>query len=194
MKRRLWLFLVAALALAGCKGDEQLDKYMDAASKDRLAQISAADLVYVSLKCATPPGNLPPLDGGQVFGRSGTTVLLTIPKRSLPKLRDVTKVQSAVVWGGSEEGKRLDPGLRAQLLGALDENSEQTSSVPMIATFRSERSDLEAQLRAMGAETRTVAGRVVTLDATPEVVFSLIAMDDLVNLTRPRKLNPLFKK
>jgi hypothetical protein len=178
-------FMIAFAAL-GCNA-ATLSGRLDAGSRARLAAISGNRTVWISLTGTVPLGDLPPLDGGRVLARSGKTVLVEIPRGSLSRLAEVRHVESAVVWGDAVTGEKIEPALRRDLVRALDA-SPSPPPLTVIATFAGGATDLDARIRAAGAEPRTVAGTVATLHATPEAVFTLAQEIDLTALRRPREI------
>ena len=166
---------------------------MDASSRARLQAVPDTARVLLSLRVDPLPETPLSLEGGREVFRTANAVLVEVPRAGLSRLGSIAGVKQVAVWGGADAAGKLGPRLRRQLLEAWASASEEP--LPMIASFAPEHSgDLKAEVEAVGAHPRTVAGSVVTLDAAPEAVFGLLQVPDLLRLQKPRPTEPLGAK
>ena len=105
----------------------------------------------------------------------------------LSGLASVTGVEDAAVWGYTDDVRKIDRFLQRDLLEGWEAGNE---PVVMLAQFEENAVDLRSRLEAGGATVRTVAGPVVTLEATPTAVFDILTMPDLLLVRKPRQLTP----
>jgi len=175
---------VCVILLPGCRKVE-----LDENSRARLAVVPDDRNVLASVTCDREP-RVPPLDGGRVLGRTGNTVLVDAPRSVYRELDEMDGLVRVVVWGEGAVAGRMDPLLRTQLLEQVDQG-HLSEPISVIATFREDSADVEGRLKTAGAVPRTVAGRVVTLDAGFNAVMTVLTFEDLLTLTRPRQLRML---
>jgi|GEM_PF-1118574 len=182
------LFCVAGFG--GCKDGSDVMSLLDGPSRTRLAGISGNESLLFSVTAGHPITDLPPLgDNGKILGRSGNSVLLEMPRAALLRLEEVGGIKRATVWGDGEAARRIEPALRSRVLEALD--ADDRTPIEFLATFREAVPDLRERIAAGGANPRTVAGKVATVTAAPDAIFELMALPDLVRLSRPRVLRTL---
>ena len=183
--------LVVSLLLitAGCAASTVLTDYLDPQSMGRLNSLPGNAGVVASVTTKGEP-QLPPLSGGKVLGRADKSVLVEIPKSAVGDLGAVKGLKHATIWGSGDIAGKMDAGLRTELLEIVN-NKYYAVPVSMIATFDSKDPNTENILRNAGAEIRTVAGKVVTLDANFASALKIMSLDNLTSLTKPRQLKTL---
>jgi hypothetical protein len=177
------------LVLGGCRSGDDVTSRLDDASWKRLEALPADARVVAAVRLAAPTDTLPTFDDDvRMLALTPGGALVELPRSGLARLGE--GVGAVSVWGGEIVASKLDPRLRTALLGAW--TNEDPAPLEIIARFREDGlEDLRARLEKTGAVVRTVAGPVVTLDASPDTVFELLAWPDLLVLQQPRPLNPL---
>ncbi len=189
--RTLTILIAAALgALAGCRGGD-MERLLDQDSQQRLAALGKDARVLISLRGETQTPQVPTLGkGDRVLDHAGHSVLLDVDRATLPMLADADGVQDGTIWGGSDVIGRIDPPLRAQLLGALDKPAE-VAPLAMVGRFDASVSHVTDAIAACGGKVNSVAGGIVTLEAPARSVLRILAVPGLVELKKPNVLNPL---
>lgn len=174
--------LLGLSLLAGCRGGD-LASILDEDSLGRLAAAPADETLLVSVRAGAEPSFD---DGMRLVQRSGDTLLIEGRRDSLDRLAGLPDVTHAAVWGTGEVLRKLDPGLRGDLLQA-----EAGTTLPMLATFAPDAADIAALVAAQGATLRSSSGGVATLDADAPAVRRLLQLPELIELEKPSTLRPL---
>ncbi len=183
---------VLGLAAVGCRSADDLAGRLDAASVERLAAVPPGASVLLSLRGEAPLGELPELgEGGRTLGRRGATVLVEAARDALPHLAAAPGVVETVIWGSGEAAARLEVGLRNEVLEMLDDPARRGESLAMIATFASAAQDARASVEGLGGRPRSLTGDVMTLDASIDEAFAILALPELVKLARPAVMRPV---
>lgn len=190
---RLALY-VALASLCGCaalNSGGSFYTHLDAASETRLNQMGNQEPALVSVGLTNTQVAFPPLKGGEILGRSGATVLLTMPKGSLGDLGSISGLRRAVVWGPASYRNKMTVPFRNHLLQRLDQGLGGTPST-MLGTFSHFETDsLKAEVAGTGAAPKSVHGQVATMEADADAVFRLLALNSLTRLDVPAQLLPL---
>jgi len=185
--RHLPRFLCAAILLAsiGCGRDRATREHTDAASRERLEGIADTEDVLVSVRTSNPEAALPV---GRELLRVEGALLGEVPRKELDSLADIPGLSSISVWGTDATLSKAGPRFREEILTAWVEAPEEP--LPLLVQIRPGAPDIRGDLEACGAQTRTVAGEVVTVDATPEAVFCILQMETVTRISAPRALTP----
>jgi hypothetical protein len=190
VRNALVLGIFPFLCLVGCqKGTPSLADQMDPASTARLNSLGEDQMVVLSCRVTEMPD--PPPDLGRDSKQLASTdkaVLLQIPKSEMGKVAKLSGLESVTVWGDAEILQKLDPRLRRDLLNAIGEPS--TEDMGLMVRLKEETPGIEEKLTACGCRTRTVAGRVVTVDASPSAVLCALQIPELAAISAPRPLSP----
>lgn len=180
--------LLFAFVVAGCQSEPGLSQKLDAASTTRLAAVSASDKVLVAVHLHPLPQPMPGLvEGARELVRVTDAALIELPREALDTWSP-PGLERAAVWGSAESLGKLDGTMRRNLLEAWVTAPGEPMS--LIARFLREATGIEESVTGCGATSRTVAGPIATIDATPEAVLCLMARDDVVGLSSPRPLRP----
>ena len=192
---RLFLALSCLLALASCKPGEirdELAKFTDEASLARLEAVPSESRILLSVEGHEAMGELPDLgEGGRNLGSFDKTYLLEIPWVVIPDLTATPGLKSIVVWGSADYVTRMDARLRLTMLSRVSGDELRNSPMEVVARFNGDVLDLRHSLEKLGAEPRSVNAGVVTMDATVDVLFEILARPDLVSLAKPILQRPL---
>lgn len=191
----LVLVLSCLLVFVGCKPGEGLDglaKVTDEASLKRLATVPADSMVLLSIQGHEAMGDLPDLgEGGRRLSSFDQTYLVEVSHSMLLDLAATPGLKAIVVWGSGGLTSALDSRLRLTMLSRVSGDELRDTPLEVVARFSGDGLDLRHSLEKMGANPRSVNAGVVTMDATVDVLFEILARPDLVSLTKPVLQKPL---
>ncbi len=186
-------FMLAGIGLivlaAGCGSGPEVVSMMDQASRERLEAIPLTTTIVLSCRGDSLAGDLGIPTYVHELARTPDAVLVEVLHRDLSRLDTVGGIRRAAVWGPAGALARLGPDLRTRVLAAWAVIPEEP--LTLLAVFGGPGDGLRAELTTAGADVRTVAGPVVTLAATPETIFRILALPGLVRLQAPRRVEPL---
>lgn len=185
----LGLLLVPSLLILGCRGSSSITEQMDSASTARLNELGEDAMVVLSCRVTEVPESPPDMGkGAKELARTDHAVLLQIPKSELNQVGKLSGLESVTVWG--EEGvlQKLDPRLKRQLLAAI--GGSETGDLALMVRMHEEVTDIKEKLAACGCQARTVAGRVITVDAPPSAVLCALQIPELAAISAPRPVTP----
>ena len=191
----LALVLTSLLALGSCKpgdGLKELARFTDEASLERLAEVPADSMVLLSVQGHDAMGDLPDLgEGGRRLSSFDKTYLVNVPRAVIPDLAAIPGLKAIVVWGSGDMVSRLGARLRLTMLTRVSGDQLRNTPLEVVARFSGDILDLRHKLEKLGANPRSVNAGVVTMDATVDVLFEILARPDLVSLTKPVLQKPL---
>lgn len=192
-KGKILLLTGLLVFLTGCndKLPGDLAGLADQKSLDRFAALPGDSDLLLCLQAEKTLGKLPNLGPeGEQLGRFGPCTLLKVNRDIVPDLAKVEGLNSMVLWGDAQVVTKLDPMLRSTLLAEMAQPHWRESVHPIIGTFDDDSADLKTTLVAAGANVRSVTGGIATFDATSEVIFDILAWDNLRQLKKPTLLRP----
>jgi hypothetical protein len=194
----LCLALLALTNLGGCKPGEGLDvltEVTDEASLQRLAAVPADSMVLLSVQGHEAMGELPDLgEGGRRLSSFDKTYLVEVARPVILDLAATPGLKAIVVWGGSDLTTGLDSRLRLTMLSRVSGDELRDTPLAVVARFSGDGLDLRHSLEKLGANPRSVNAGVVTMDATVDVLFEILARPDLMSLSKPVLQKPLQSK
>jgi len=189
------LALPVLLSLPACKagkGLEKLTEVTDETSLERLAAMPADSKVLLSLQGHEAMEGVPDLgEEGRRLSSFGKAYLVEVPRALVLDLAETPGLKSIVVWGDAGIVQGLDTRLRLTMLSRVSGDELRQTPVTAVARFEGDGLDLRHSLEKMGARTRSVNAGVVTLDATVDVLFDILARSDLVSMAKPILQKPL---
>ena len=189
------LLFTALLALCSCKPGEvrdELAKFTDEASLARLAAVPPGSSVLLSVQGHEAMGDLPDLgEGGRKLGSFDKTYLVEVPVAVISDLLATPGLKAIVIWGSGEIVAGMDARLRLTMLSRVSGSELRHTPLEVIARFSGDALDLRHSLEKMGADPRSVNAEVVTMNATVDVLFDVLARPDLVSLAKPVLQKPL---
>jgi hypothetical protein len=188
VRRSLILVTPALIVVAGCSSRSDIHDRFDPPSLVRLNAIPDGGTVVVSCRLQEVPGRLTLGDEATELARTGSSILVQIPKAKLADLGKLPGVQLASVWGEAKSIQKLDPRLLPTLLGAWENPSPNRLS--LLVRFAPGTDGAREKLEAQGVGVRTVAGAVVTVDADPEAVLRMLDIPEIQSVFAPRELAP----
>ncbi len=192
-KSKTLLLLGLLVLLTGCNDNlsDELAGLADQKSLDRYAALPADAHLLLCLKAESVLGKLPNLDpDGQQLGRFGPCTLVSVSRDKLPALAEVEGLKSVILWGDATVVGKLDPMLRSTLLSEMAQPHWRETVQPVIGTFDEDSAGLKEALVAAGAHPRSVTAGIVTFDATCEVLFDILAWDNVRQLKQPTLMRP----
>jgi hypothetical protein len=189
-KSRLLILPAMLLLLTAC--NDKLAGLADEKSQQRYDALPADSGLLLALQADGKLGDLPNLgEKGRQLGRTGSTALVEVSRDMLPALAEVEGVTGFVLWGDEKATGKLDPLLRDALLKGMAQPDWRATQHDLIGTFDDTGVDLEQSLVEAGAVPGSVSGGIVTFTATSEVIFDLLARDDLRQLKNPSLQHPM---
>ncbi len=196
MKFKSGVLVLGALLvfLAACNDNlpTELAGLADQKSLDRLATLPGDADLLLALQSAGILGKLPHLGSqGRKLGHFGPTTLVEVSQDLVPELAKVEGLTGLVLWGDGRVVEKIDPPLRDAILGGMARSDWRETEYSVIGTFSHPGPDLKNSLAESGAIVGRVSGDVVTFRATSEVIFDLLARDDLSQLKKPNLQYPL---
>jgi len=192
-KSKMFLLLGLLILVAGCNDNlsGDLDGLADQKSMDRFAALPADADLLLCLQAESVLGKLPNLGSeGEQLGRFGPSTLVKVNRDMVPALTKVEGLKSMVLWGDGQAVSKLDPMLRNSLLGEMAQADWRETAHSVIGTFDEDSAGLKEALTAAGAHPRSVSGGIATFDATSEVIFDILAWDNLRQLKKPTLMRP----
>ncbi len=181
------------LLLASCKEElpPQLAGLADEASLNRLAGLPEGSDLLVSLHSDGVLGKIPDLGpDSRELGRFGPTKLVLLPRNEMPVLAKTEGLTGLVLWGDETALQKMDPLLRNELLGGMASPDWENKTYSALAMSADGAEGLKDSLTVMGARVGSASSGVVTLTAGPQVIFDILAMDELKSLKRAGMLQP----
>ncbi len=190
MQRKILIILLLALlaAMSGCKDQvpEELSGLADQQSLHRLILLPVDSNLLLSLHSDGVLGKLPDLGSeGKDLGRFGPVRLVLVNRSQVSALAQVESLTELVLWGDDQSLNKIDPLLRNEILKGLAQPQWRQQVYSVIGVFTEGNDELKQSLLDNGAEIGSVAGGVVTLKATSEVIFDILTRDDLRQLKKP---------
>ncbi len=185
--------IILMTMLSGCKDNlsGDLAGLADQQSLDRYATLPADSGLLLCLQSDGVLGKLPDLGpNGRQLGRFGPTTLVEVSRDLVPALAEVDGLKGLVLWGDDKAASKLDPLLRSIMLSEMAMPNWQATEHPVIGTFDDDGADLKQALTAAGAHPRSVNGGIATFAATSQVIFDILAWDNLRQLKKPTLLRP----
>jgi hypothetical protein len=184
------IFLVTLLSGCNDKLPAELAGLADQKSLDRYAALPADSGLLLCLQSDGVLGKLPNLGpDGKQLGRFGPSTLVAVSRDLVPDLAEVDGLTGFVLWGDDQAAGKLDPMLRTALLGDMAQPNWREKEHAIIGTF-DDGAGLKEALVSAGAKPGSVNGGIVTFDATSEVIFDILAWDNLRQLEKPTLLHP----
>jgi hypothetical protein len=191
---RVWSFVPSLLLIPvllwipGCQGAASTDK-IDEPSRARLDGIPQEETVVLACRMKSMPESLNLGETGRELVRGTEALLVEMRREAMDAFLQRPEIQHAAVWGGSGAVAKMDHWLQAQTLNSW----AMSEPVPLscMARFKPGTTGLKERLEALGANPRTVAGIVVTLDAVPDALLRIVEMPELETVNQPRRLKPL---
>ena len=183
----LMFALALALVVTGCKDQlpAELTGLADENSVARLAVLPPDTNLLLSLHSSGVLGSIPDLGpGGRELGRFGPTALVLVNRARVAQLTKTPGLEHLVLWGDEKSLNRMGPMLRNDILSGMASDSWPEIEYAAVGEFVGTGPQLKQSLLDEGAEVGSSGGGVVTLTATCEVLFNILARDDLRQLKK----------
>ncbi len=192
-KAKILLLLGTVMVFHGCKDQlpAELTGLADQQSLQRLSALPEDSGLLLSLHSDGVLGKLPNLGpDGRELGRFGPTRLALVSRDMVPALAKVDGLTGLVLWGDDKVLTKIDPRLRNDILGGMASNHWQETQYSVIGTFDEGAANLNQSLTDSGAVIGSVNGNIVTFIATSQVIFDILARNDLRQLDKPDLQRP----
>jgi len=190
LKIKILLLLSLVFLMTGCKDNLPRD-LADERSLERYESLPVDSDLLLCLQSDGVLGKLPDLGSdGREMGRFGPSTLVVVSRDRVPALSEIEGLTGFVLWGDETAVEKLDPMLKSALLSAMALPGWRETKHRIIGTFDPESMDIEGALTAAGANPRSATGGIVTFSATCEVIFDILAWDNLRQLKQPTLMRP----
>lgn len=192
-KSQLIILSCLALLLSGCNDNltDDLSGLADAQSLARYKTLPADSGLLLCLQSDGVLGKLPQLGAeGRQIGRFGPSTLVVVGREKVPALAEVKGLKAMVLWGDDKAAGKLDPMLKEDLLSSMATSDWREKEHRLIGSFDKDTVDLKEALTNAGARVSSAAGGVVTFRAPAEIIFDILAWDNLRQLKTPNFQRP----
>ena len=192
-KWKVIILLSLAFLLTGCNDNlpEDLAGLADEQSLARYKNLPADSGLLLCLQSDGVLGKLPQLGAeGRQIGRFGPSSLVVVSREIIPALAEVEGLKKMVLWGDDKAAGKLDPMLKEDLLSSMASPQWREKEHRLIGSFDKDETGLKEALTAAGARVGSAAGGVATFTAHAEVIFDILAWDNLRQLKKPNFQRP----
>lgn len=193
LKSKILLLPILLVLLVGCNdsASDHLKRLADQKSLDRFDSLPPDSGLLLCLQSYDVLGELPDLGSeGREVGRFGPASLVIVSRNGVPALAKVNGLDGLVLWGDDKALDKIDPMLRSAMLSAMTMPTWRETEFSVIGTFADGGTGLKEALAAAGARPGSVNGGIATFDATSEVIFDILAWDNLRQLKKPSIQQP----